>query len=83
MATRSSILPWEVSWTETEALQSTGLQRARHDLPTNNNCCRYPSWFQFHLLPLASQKNYTDHLWKEHHYSLNAKPLETSQFLTD
>ena len=35
MATRSSILAWEMLWTEEPGgLQSTGLQRVRHD---NNN----------------------------------------------
>ena len=32
MATRSSILAWEIPWTEeTDGLQSMGLQRVRHD----------------------------------------------------
>ena len=32
MATRSSILAWRITWTEEPGgLQSTGLQRARHD----------------------------------------------------
>ena len=32
MATRSSVLVWEIQWTvEPEGLQSTGLQRVRHD----------------------------------------------------
>ena len=35
MATHSSILAWEVSWTEEPGkLQSMGLQRVRHDLVT-------------------------------------------------
>ena len=33
MATHSSILAWEIPWTEKPGgLQSTGLQRVRHDL---------------------------------------------------
>ena len=33
MATHSSILAWEIPWTEESGgLQSTGLQRVRHDL---------------------------------------------------
>ena len=32
MATHSSILAWRIPWTEeTDGLQSTGLQRVRHD----------------------------------------------------
>ena len=35
MATHSSILPWEISWTEKPGgLQSTGSQRVGHDLAT-------------------------------------------------
>ena len=35
MATHSSILGWEIPWTEEPGgLQSTGLQRVRHDLAT-------------------------------------------------
>ena len=36
MASRSSILAWEIPWTEEEpgGLQSTGSQRVRHDLVT-------------------------------------------------
>ena len=35
MATHSSILAWEMSWTgEPDGLQSMGLQRVRHDLVT-------------------------------------------------
>ena len=35
MATRSSILAWEIPWTEeTGELQSTGSQRVEHDLAT-------------------------------------------------
>ena len=35
MATHSSILAWRIPWTEEPGrLQSTGLQRVRHDLPT-------------------------------------------------
>ena len=35
MATHSSILAWEIPWTEEPAgIQSTGSQRVRHDLAT-------------------------------------------------
>ena len=35
MATHSSILAWEIPWTEEPGgLQSMGLQRVRHDLAT-------------------------------------------------
>ena len=39
MATHSSILAWEIPWTEESGgPQSMGLQRVRHDLvPTNQN----------------------------------------------
>ena len=38
MATYSSILAWEIPWTEEPGgLQSTGSQRVRHDLGLNNN----------------------------------------------
>ena len=36
MATHSSILAWEISWTEEpRRLESMGSQRVRHDLVTN------------------------------------------------
>ena len=31
MATRSSILPWSIPWTDYNELWSVGLQRVRHD----------------------------------------------------
>ena len=35
MSTHSSILAWEITWTEEpRGLQCTGLQRVRHDLAT-------------------------------------------------
>ena len=35
MATHSSVLAWEISWTEEpDGLQSKGLQRVRHDSVT-------------------------------------------------
>ena len=38
MATPSSILAWEIPWTEEPGgLQSMGLQSVRQDLTTNNN----------------------------------------------
>ena len=39
MATHSSILAWEIPWTEEPGgLQSKGLQRVRHDLVTEHAC---------------------------------------------
>ena len=39
MATHSSILAWKIPWTEEpDRLQSMGLQRFRHDWPTNHAC---------------------------------------------
>ena len=41
MATYSSILAWKVPWTEEPGeLQSTGLQRAEHDLETEQASTR-------------------------------------------
>ena len=38
MATRSSILPWEISWTqEPGGLQPTGSQKVGHDLATKQH----------------------------------------------
>ena len=40
MATHSSILAWEIPWTEEPGgLQSMGLERVGHDLVTNNSSC--------------------------------------------
>jgi len=40
MATHSSILAGEISWTEKPGgLQSTGLQRVKHDLVTKTTLC--------------------------------------------
>ena len=36
-ATHSSILAWEIPWTESGGVQSMGSQRVRHDLVTNDN----------------------------------------------
>ena len=41
MATHSSILAWAIPWTEEPGrLQSTGLQRVRHDFATEHTCAR-------------------------------------------
>ena len=38
MATPASIIAWKIPWTEEpDGLQSTGLQRVRHDLVTEHN----------------------------------------------
>ena len=40
MSTHSSILAWEITWTEEpRGLQCTGLQRVRHDLATKQQMC--------------------------------------------
>ena len=47
MATHSSILAWEIPWTEEPAgIQSTGSQRVRHDLATKQQSskCFYLSY---------------------------------------
>ena len=44
MATSSSILAWEIPWTEEPGrLQYMGLQKVRHDLVNNNNKYTSPS----------------------------------------
>ena len=54
MATHSSFLAWEITWTEEPSeLQSVGLQRVRHDWMTNNfNLYRYINWVHYHTLTL-------------------------------
>ena len=37
MATHSSILAWEIPWTEADQLQSMGSQKVRHDLTHRGN----------------------------------------------
>ena len=40
MATHSGILAWKIPWTkEPGRLRSTGLQRVRHDLATDEHTC--------------------------------------------
>ena len=42
MASHSSILAWRIPWTEEPGgLQSTELQRARHDLVTEHAICGF------------------------------------------
>ena len=42
MATRSSMLAWEIPWTEeSDGLQSMGLQRVRYDLVTKQQQVGY------------------------------------------
>ena len=36
MVTQSSIITWEIHWTE--GIQSMGLHRVRHDLATEHTC---------------------------------------------
>ena len=41
MTTHSSILAWEISWTEEPGeLQSMGWQKVGHDLATKQQCCK-------------------------------------------
>ena len=41
MATHSSILTWEIPWTEEPGeLQSTGWQKVGQDLTTKQQCCK-------------------------------------------
>ena len=45
MATQSSIVAWEIPWTEKPGgLQSTGSQRAGHDRATNTFTCVHFQW---------------------------------------
>ena len=45
MATHSSILAWEIPWTEEPGgLQSVGSQRVRHDRATEQQQIRVNSW---------------------------------------
>ena len=49
MATHSSILAWEIPWTEEPGgLQSMGSQRVGHDWVTNN--LRYSKWYKVDAL---------------------------------
>ena len=66
MATHSSILAWEIPWTEEfGGLQSMGLQRVRHNWVTNTHSLRLPlgksycPW-EFHLRLRFSQQTF---LW--------------------
>ena len=55
MAPHSSILAWEIPWTEEPGmLQSMGLQRVRHDLMTKPPS---PPWKTKHLNPSFRKKN--------------------------
>ena len=52
IATHSSILAWEISWTEEPSeLQSVALQRVRHDWMTSNFNL-YINWVHYHTLTL-------------------------------
>ena len=55
MATHSSILAWEISWTvEPGRLQSTGLQRVGHDWATNTFHFSKQGWANCDLLAKSS-----------------------------
>ena len=53
MATRSSILAWEIPWTEEPGgLQSMRLQRVGHDLVTKKQqLCSFIYWWTLRVLP--------------------------------
>ena len=79
VATHSSILAWEISWTEEPGgLQSMGLQRVRHDLATKQQTIE-------HLMPAGScggpfsvsAHGILTTTLQEEHYNLN---LQTSQY---
>ena len=59
MATHSSILAWEIPWTEEPGgLQSMGLQRVRHELATEHrhtlmHNCVYPGYTFSKYTPLC------------------------------
>ena len=53
MATCSSVLPWEIPWTEENyRLQFIGLQRVRHDLATEETKSPLSVWFSLCYLQL-------------------------------
>ena len=56
MATRSSILAWEIPWTEEPGrLQSMGLQTVEYDFVTENPHTHVPSLLDFpSILPIPS-----------------------------
>ena len=79
VATHSSILAWEISWTEEPGgLQSMGLHRVRHDLATKQQTIE-------HLMPAGScggpfsvsAHGILTTTLQEEHYNLN---LQTSQY---
>ena len=59
LATYSSILAWEITWTEEPGgLQSMGLQRVRHDLATKTRQETTDSYFHSTNLELLFGKLY-------------------------
>ena len=53
MASRSSILAWEIPWTEDPGgLQSTGSQGVGHDLVTEQQLKYFIETWQFRWVPL-------------------------------
>ena len=70
MATHSSILVWEIPWTEEpDRLQSMGLQRLGHDLTTEQQ--QHPHWngqnleYRHHRLQGGCGPTGTHHCWWE------------------
>ena len=62
LATHSSILAWEIPWTEESGrLQSMGSQRVRHDWATKQLCIN-PAWVQIQLhhleVPWTNKKTF-------------------------
>ena len=61
MATNSSILAWEIPYTEEPGgLQSMGLQRVRHDWVTKHTCTWYDSTYRKRLDQTNSQRQKLD-----------------------
>ena len=55
MATHSSILAWEIPWTEElGGLQSMGLQRVGHDLVTKQQPQQYSTVYIYHIIFIHS-----------------------------
>ena len=58
LATHSSILTWEIPWTEESGrVQSMGLQRVRHDLVTKPHTMFKKKFFLITILAFISNLN--------------------------
>ena len=81
MATHSSVLAWEIPWTEEPGgLQSTGYKESdRTERPNNNHFCPDSPEHPFHLLHLAnldSSSQLSSHVtsYGYHYYALTPHP---------